>query len=839
MRFSLFIYGVLVATLFVAASSGSPHYEECFGRVAAVHVDTPALGRAILVLGNTGSGKTTLTQLIAGNTSGLSAREVVPGTGEYIIEDAADKISSTIESKTVVPERLVVNADTSLWDCPGFEDNRGSCVDIASAFLLRNVIGRAAAVKVVLVVNFPSVQVGMDRNDFVDVLHHTASTIRNVAKYADSLLLVVTKVPSEAVHREGQYVVLSDADVRRKIAAFLEHVKRELGRRPDELTSQEPQFREDATKILSVLLQRDGEGDYPRIGLLRRPDASGPIDGIGLMQQAKLDLRKMLERVGTFTTVDEADFGYALSAQSRHDVRLFVSQINEDMASSAQSVAADVVRLAAADEGGDDIGVLEEVKKIAVHLDTVISDLQGARDPASALALLQEACQSTGLVSATLAGAQRMQRAAAALSFLHEVAGRDLGQTPLQWLTPLRLAAQELQARSLWHDTLRELHERLTDYEVQRRADTFLEQCGVSGRNGVQSIEDMKSVISNLGITVAPSASSLVLVSNTDQRWIKMFNEVLLTALRSYALCPKHRSSSPTDHLRYQCTISGTFVRLSKLARASFLGCEKIYIWALDTIYFDDDLKLAGTQATVIIVAPRWVVVDRREIDLDGANGRDGQQVSVWEHLQSLMPGSTGIDGYPGEHGGPSGQLLGVGMEFVNASNLWVHGRGGSGGSGRDGMDGTSSGWLPFLSGGRGGDGGAAGLGGEAGRVAIFGSGGSRDTGIGVTVGEGRRGQDGRGGRGGYGAHGIAPPGAAGVNRKGRGRLVPGYCDSVDVNAELDEYRTCGSETVRSIHSLARDRFMSMDKEIHTGKWMGGDLGVLPTICLSYSYESI
>ncbi|GFY49027.1 uncharacterized protein TNIN_391931 [Trichonephila inaurata madagascariensis] len=52
-----------------------------------------------LVLGNTGSGKSTFTQWIAGDNSKLISVEVKEGTGEYIIEDNNRIGNSTVTSK--------------------------------------------------------------------------------------------------------------------------------------------------------------------------------------------------------------------------------------------------------------------------------------------------------------------------------------------------------------------------------------------------------------------------------------------------------------------------------------------------------------------------------------------------------------------------------------------------------------------------------------------------------------------------------------------------------------------------------------------------------------------
>src|SRR5277367_2861361 len=86
-----------------------------------------------LILGNTGSGKTTFIQWIAGDNDKLIAKEVAEGTGEFIIEDGNRIGTVTIKSKTIFPELVVdPKTDAAYYDCPGFSDTRSTSNDIAT-----------------------------------------------------------------------------------------------------------------------------------------------------------------------------------------------------------------------------------------------------------------------------------------------------------------------------------------------------------------------------------------------------------------------------------------------------------------------------------------------------------------------------------------------------------------------------------------------------------------------------------------------------------------------------------------------------------------------------------
>jgi energy-coupling factor transporter ATP-binding protein EcfA2 len=121
-------------------------------------IDGNSFKEVILFVGITGSGKTTLTQFLAGDNDKLFSvavdEETADETGEFLIIDN-DKISnSTITSKTLYPE-AIVDADTHevLVDCPGFSDTRSTNYDIAATIFTKYLIDNVNAVKVVLVVN--------------------------------------------------------------------------------------------------------------------------------------------------------------------------------------------------------------------------------------------------------------------------------------------------------------------------------------------------------------------------------------------------------------------------------------------------------------------------------------------------------------------------------------------------------------------------------------------------------------------------------------------------------------------------------------------------------------
>lgn len=226
---------------------------------------------AILIVGNTGSGKSSLTHFIAGDLSKLKAVPTTddPYTTEYLIEDTDSRISdrnSTTISKTIVPE-LFIDHDSKVWyDCLGFSDTRNTSVEIATTYFVKSVIDRTQNVKLVFAVNHASVTRGYDRIDFDKMIKHGSKLLKNIDAYKLSVALVVTKVNSVTVI--GRKIVqIPEWSIVKSVGQFLTEYKQSL-----EATG----GTETQRKLVTALLKQSKEGNYTQIGVFWRPEEPGP-----------------------------------------------------------------------------------------------------------------------------------------------------------------------------------------------------------------------------------------------------------------------------------------------------------------------------------------------------------------------------------------------------------------------------------------------------------------------------------------------------------------------------------------------------------------------------------
>lgn len=150
--------------------------------------------------------------------------------------------------------------------------------------------------------------------------------------------------------------------------------------------------------------------------------------------------------------------------------------------------------------------------------------------------------------------------------------------------------------------------------------------------------------------------------------------------------------------------MKGHDVNISQISNATCFGKVKfIEVFALNTLFIDDDFNATGQQVQLSLIAPIWVIDDERKILLNGkygdeheslyapsgigdfVNGRPGKPGKlIWnqwiitktiKHFSLAKLSTTGIS---------AGRLLGIAKKIIDGSKLEIHMNGGRG-------------WIGFL----------------------------------------------------------------------------------------------------------------------------------------------
>ncbi|PRD23846.1 UNVERIFIED_CONTAM: hypothetical protein NCL1_45309 [Trichonephila clavipes] len=295
----------------------------------------------VMVLGNTGSGKSTFVQWIAGDNSKLVATEVAEKSGEFIIE-VNDRIGdSTIKSKTVFPELITdIDTDTAFYDCPGFSDTRSTSHDIATTYFIKTVLDYVESIKLIFIINYPSVRKGVERQDFMKLVRHVTDLVKDVVKFRNSIALMVSKVDNQYFKKDGCFTLVKNDIIIGSIVIFLQEVKRDLKERArfQNAMVQEKEFSDSATKLIDALLEKEGDR-YLKIGIFRRPGEPGLLSDIALLQKEKMHVKFILNEILNFAKKKDNDFGYTVSENSKIDIYNLVEEINRSVWCDASNIA--------------------------------------------------------------------------------------------------------------------------------------------------------------------------------------------------------------------------------------------------------------------------------------------------------------------------------------------------------------------------------------------------------------------------------------------------------------------------------------------------------------------
>ncbi|CAG8693177.1 3788_t:CDS:2, partial [Dentiscutata erythropus] len=228
-----------------------------------------------------------------------------------------ESIQYGIVSKTIFPELIVEDNDV-FCDCLGFEDTRGVDKNILSTYFIKKVLDHAEKLKIILTVDGTSF---FDRITFTRLLKHISSLIRNVGKFLNGMILVLTKVDTRSQ---------TDKSFKRDVANFLIEVKKNASTElegPD-ISFDEKKLYEDTKILIDTLLIQNNE-NYIKLGLFKKPKQEGNLFGINTFKKDRKDLLFTLKENVSFIIKNETDFDFTISEESKNKITDLNKIMNE------------------------------------------------------------------------------------------------------------------------------------------------------------------------------------------------------------------------------------------------------------------------------------------------------------------------------------------------------------------------------------------------------------------------------------------------------------------------------------------------------------------------------
>ncbi|XP_065209628.1 uncharacterized protein LOC135838037 [Planococcus citri] len=620
----------------------------------------PSVENVTLLMGNIGSGKSTLTQRIAGYDTNLVSVE--EGLDFGIYEQHNNQINNSYPTSVTIFPELVQDNSTRAWyyDFPGFFDTREVAHDVTTSYFIKKAIDKIQRVKILLLVNNSSLTRGGRINDFIKLLKHVTKFVKNVEKLQNGICLIVTMVP---------FPKLKDNELIQILVESIKEAKERLKKK--ERSS-------DEIKLIDVLLLKQ-EGVYSRIGISRTPSQEGILSEIPVLRENKQNLTALIDKL-SFVEKDTSDFGYFVPELSLYDVSKLIKEINEKILQHVEKSGEKIQEYFIGKENQ-----ITELSQLVNVTRSLHSKLINLRDSAS-LELRTISCVQqlvNGVTSMDMDPVKKSLLPAVEYaqysSFLHMINGHVLGDS-FKCIEGLKNVIEYSKKSNNWYKFMQQLYNGLLESQslctdvVNHLAQ---HEANVSSESYIQLLQERFAKCNHYDLNEFAS------ITLNDAK-LNIQRKILDMALKNNL----HPSTSCTD--TNKLVMKGHYIKLSDVVEYK-KNCttlpQIIEILALRRVFIDTDLNMIGDQVQLFIIAPIWESWGTRKITLDGLPGNSH---NLSKAPNATIPNENGFNGKPGLPGKSGGHFVGIWETFINLSDFSVSVNGGQGGPGQDGGDGAS-----------------------------------------------------------------------------------------------------------------------------------------------------
>ncbi|WP_341747855.1 leucine-rich repeat domain-containing protein [Candidatus Tisiphia endosymbiont of Dascillus cervinus] len=153
--------------------------------------------KGILLLGNTGAGKSTLAYVLTGR----ELQAIIDDETSELVIDAMQPLADIVighklSSETKIPNKCFAkDKDLIIWDCPGFNDT-DPVQEIANSFYIKRLFETTEQLKFVLVIPELVLNSAVERGSaFLATLSNFIKSFKDIGYIEGSISLVVTHVP--------------------------------------------------------------------------------------------------------------------------------------------------------------------------------------------------------------------------------------------------------------------------------------------------------------------------------------------------------------------------------------------------------------------------------------------------------------------------------------------------------------------------------------------------------------------------------------------------------------------------------------------------------------------
>lgn len=619
----------------------------------------------ILVVGNTGSGKSTLVHYIAANASWIeSLQPEDPEAINYDVKDHYDdgpeQISSTV-SRTIIPELVIDHKEYAWYDCPGFSDSRNSSIEIATTYFVKRVVDNIKSLKIVFVVNHGSVLKDYDRNDFDVMIRHGVTLLRQMERYKPSVALVVSKNPSVRTLGMSTTEITEESAIN-AAGKFISDYRLVHKDKPESA---------EKMKLIDALLQVDQKGKYNRIGIFFRPNAVGTFDKIPKLAAGRESLRKLIFNNIEFTKTQPSDFGYTLSERAELDVQNMTKLVNKNITKTLSRI--DKVLAKELDVRSSKIysmyrrrdyfnGALDEYQSLENNVSNV--------SPRELMTRVRELCSKVN-VSINHNDLQNLMNQQRHMNILSLISNNAIVMSSSEWAEKLKLTKAKVNDGTNWNNFLVYLYELMSSYQVQKRPESYNVK-DVSDWGVQDKPQGLYIHANNFDAFLKKHVGFYELLKdfNMKKKDYEDLNEIIRVTVQTRA--DNHCDGNTL-------VVSGEFVRITDINLTTCDNIVNVHVLAQNTFFVDESLRFEGIAAFAVI-ANVWNVVRKLSIDLTGTD----VTATPPKNVNGTFERPFGVAGKPGAAGNNGANFFGFANEIVG-EELEINISGGKGGRGQDG----------------------------------------------------------------------------------------------------------------------------------------------------------
>lgn len=636
----------------------------------------------VLIAGNVQTNKLALIShltdpnLIAGGNSGVhvDTRSNLP-VDDDTDTDNSNQINECNYTNTIIP-RLISDKLNGIdyYNCPSVGAQQTIEHDIVAMESVKKLLNCSPRrMKLVFTINLPPNRMfEVSRADFLSLAEQATTLIKNITKYRNSTMLVVSEFQDAYTNNDGQYQFIDDNNMIGRVVTFLHRIKHSLEGTnrwyPEHIKAKIIEF-------INILLEKQDD-EYMRIGISRLQLHDSSAKNFELLYEEKQRIISILNYRLEYVAALPMDFNTAITDEMENHIRQRIVDVQNHLSHDVNSIDLAIKEFYAWKETNmSDVYAFDaEISAAILKLSTQIRPDQQKPFIGQIISIINELN-----ISISDHYIDQFAKHIEYIDLVKNVTAIKSNANQQRIfipITPLKSTIRYLNDMKKWYSFVIKLSTGMDRYEAQQQISlsdvgNLLGNCNAFDKNSETHISINDIGLAEFAVKI-DSGKIYQMVANMT------VNGNMLNALKmavGWAFRP----------IRVKCTVNkftvmGYNVKISELISNVCLKSAKIIeVFAWNKLFIDADINKIGQRAQIAFIAPIWEIIGERRVILSGENAQ--------VHTDGVC--QMDEDGRPGLPGGSSGHFIGIGNAFTNDQQLEVVTVGGKGGDGENGRDRT------------------------------------------------------------------------------------------------------------------------------------------------------